>query len=268
MREYHYKCQRSSPLECHSVFQPFLYRSLPQGGHGGNARVARVDSNVPVCSIPCRNRSPFQCATSAPHQPASAIKPLMADAHSRRGNRGSDAERTHRRRETEGRLCDSDNIKFQSALDQLYLQLTAHRFIHKVIETPCGVIKAARRQAAYVSLIMLQNTTDSRFIALRCSMDHRKRKQSLISVTLRMQEVIFISSAAGAQMSIDSIQSRQGYPHREKNKPYNWEVLTPSLNMLAEFQIAENFQVLIYYLTSMGALLCGWLLNLYPSSAP
>ena len=44
-----------------------------------------------------------QSTTSAPNQPASAIKPLMADAHSQRGNRGGGAERkTHRRRETGG----------------------------------------------------------------------------------------------------------------------------------------------------------------------
>ena len=61
----------------------------------GAAPMAHTGTNVPVCSIPCRNRSPFQCAPSAPYQPASAIKPLMADAHSRRGNRGGDAERKH-----------------------------------------------------------------------------------------------------------------------------------------------------------------------------
>ena len=61
----------------------------------GAAPMAHTGTNVPVCSIPCRNRSPFQCATSAPDQPASAIKPLMADAHSRRENRGGDAERKH-----------------------------------------------------------------------------------------------------------------------------------------------------------------------------
>ena len=65
------------------------------GDHGGRCSLAHTGTNVPVCSIPCRNRSPFQCATSAPYQPASAIKDLMADAHSRRGNRGGDAERKH-----------------------------------------------------------------------------------------------------------------------------------------------------------------------------
>ena len=42
MREYHYRWQRSWPAEYRSAFQTFLYRSFPQGGHGGNARVARV----------------------------------------------------------------------------------------------------------------------------------------------------------------------------------------------------------------------------------
>ena len=147
--------------------------------------MARVGTNVPACSIPCRNRSPFQCTTSAPYQPASTIKPLMADAGSQRGNCGGNAERKHTAAAKQGRLCDSDNIKFQDTLDQLYLKLAAHRFIHEVIEISGSVIKAARRQAAYVSLIALQNAADSCFIALRGSMNHRKRKQSLISVTLR-----------------------------------------------------------------------------------
>lgn len=189
MREYHYRWQRSWPAEYRSAFQTFLYRSFPQGGHGGNARVARVGTNVPACSIPCRNRSPFQCTTSAPYQPASTIKLLMADAGSRRGNCGGNVERKHTAAAKQGRLCDSDNIKFQDTLDQLYLKLAAHRFIYKVIEISGSVIKAARRQAAYVPLIALQNAADGRFIALRGSMNHRKRKQRLFSVTLRMQEI-------------------------------------------------------------------------------
>ena len=65
------------------------------GDHGGRCSLAHTGTNVPVCSIPCRNRSPFQCASLAPYQPASAIKSLMADAHSQRGNRGGGAERKH-----------------------------------------------------------------------------------------------------------------------------------------------------------------------------
>lgn len=84
---------------------------------------------------------------------------------------------THRRRETGGRLCDSDDVKFQDAFDQLYLKLTAHRFIHEVVEVPCGVVEAARRQAAYVALIALQNAANGGFIALRRRVDHRKREQ-------------------------------------------------------------------------------------------
>ena len=56
-----------------------------------------------------------------------------------------------------GRLCDSHDVKFQNALDQLYLKLAAHRFIHEVVEVPCGVVEASCRQAAYVALITLQN---------------------------------------------------------------------------------------------------------------
>ena len=85
-----------------------------------------------------------------------------------------------------GRLCDSDDVKFQDALDQLYLKLTAHRFIHEVVEVPCGVVEAARRQAAYVALIALQDAANGGFIALGRRVDHRKREQCFTADTLHM----------------------------------------------------------------------------------
>ena len=55
---------------------------------------------------------------------------------------------------------------------QFSLSGLAHRFIYEVIEISGSVIKAARRQAAYVSLIALQNAANGCFIAPRCRVDH------------------------------------------------------------------------------------------------
>ena len=93
MREYHYGCRWSWPTECHSVSEQRLFRFLP---YGRSWRTPLYGSHRHECTcllyLRCKCSS-FQCAISAPCQPASAIKILIADAHSQRGNRGGGAER-------------------------------------------------------------------------------------------------------------------------------------------------------------------------------
>ena len=68
---------QSATLFRHSV----CFAPSHVGDHGGRCCMARTGTNVRLLYLR-RKCGSFQCAASAPYQPASATKGLMAGAHS------------------------------------------------------------------------------------------------------------------------------------------------------------------------------------------